>query len=190
MNNRELVREVKEYLGSEFRTGHPQKEYKRGEDYIEFYIKSEFYLIANAQHDVPKEIEQVKGKVLDFGGGSGHVSIKLAENNCFVDYIDINKRQQGFVKWIAKKYKLNINVIEEPKKEYDWIILRDVIEHLIDYPTTLKKLFKHLKKDGKIYAKPEWCSNVLHFKDENNFPVFMRDQGFEETEKLIWRRMK
>jgi 2-polyprenyl-3-methyl-5-hydroxy-6-metoxy-1,4-benzoquinol methylase len=75
---------------------------------------------------------------LDFGCGVGAMSIWIAKNlDAVVDGQDINERHIEIVFAVLKKYLTkNVslsqkNIIETPiDKEYDVIILNDVIDHI------------------------------------------------------------
>jgi len=109
--------------------------------------------------------------VLDIGCSSGIVGkILKSLKNCIVDGIEYDK----ITFEIAKKsgtyrrvYNFSItnpettefkNFIKENKK-YDYIVLGDVLEHLIDPWNTLCLLTKFLKKSGKIIIS---LPNIAH----------------------------
>lgn len=136
------------------------------------------------------------GDVLDYGGGIGDLSVKLAEKGLSVTYAEINGKNMEFAKWLFKKRgKDNITVLDVEKdqeriwaKEYDTIVCIDVIEH-IPYPEdVLKKMARHLKNNGRLIITALECSGPkddapMHLKIEfdaekllNSFGVFKSDR--------------
>lgn len=180
---------------------HPSEEWglfkpKNEFEVIEFYKKSESYLVANAYHRIPKiQLACFSGRCLDFGGGAGNVSVFLAQRGVEVDYIDINKIQQNFIKKLAEKYLLNINVVEEPSGLYDGLVMRDVVEHLVDYRKELAFLFKFLKPGAFIFSKPEFDEKQqkgqmnIHFNDHYGYEGFMRKYAEPVVgHKNLWQK--
>jgi len=161
-----------------------------------FYKFTTSYLKANVKHEVPKEIEVFDGRVLDFGAGAGNVSVFLAESGVDVEYLDINYPQMDFLRWLKKKHHLpKLNIVFYPSGKYDYMVLRDIVEHLEDYPVELISLFKHLRKNGSIFIKPEFASGqrsdgkqYVHFTDKYDFNWFMRDQGFVKQSEHVWKK--
>jgi len=200
----DIKTEVREYLGSMYEAfnkyGHSSGEFavfnpQNPRELELFYKTSRHYIIDNARHEVPHEIKGWKGRVLDFGGGAGNVAVALLENGCEVDYIDINFLQQDFMRWLKKKHKLdNLHIVEEPTGEYQYMVMRDVVEHLHDYRVVLSKLFKFLKTGGKLFVKPEFSSNssgdgmAIHFHDKANFGKFLNDENFYRMGIHIYKK--
>lgn len=174
----------------------------RTERELEFYYKyTTSLLIEDAHHPVPDEVKNFQGRVLEFGGGAGNVAFYLAQKGCEVDYLDINYFQKDFVRDTRDKYAITtLNIVEQPSGMYDYIILRDVIEHLPNYPETMIFLLSFLRRQGKVWIKPEFATQALpdgqmsfHFKDiegEGGFVSFMTKFGFERTGENLWEMKK
>lgn len=111
----------------------------------------------------------LKGKtVMDFGCGVGGMTTWMARNlGAIVDGYDIDEKHVEIAQALLRKYPSeNVtisrrNVIEDPvAKEYDAIILNDVIEHL--KPEWIHGILdvlvnKNLKRGGIIYfSYPPW----------------------------------
>lgn len=120
-----------------------------------------------------KEILQtnfnLKGKeVLDFGCGMGNTSLWIArEMRARVDGFDLDANHITVAKELNRKYRVpNVhfelrNIIEAPvDKQYDFIMLNDVIEHIKEewIPTILDTLInRNLKKGGVLFfSYPPW----------------------------------
>lgn len=149
---------------------------KTPEEILWYYRSSRAYLFTNAIHEIPKEIYnhiEKNNTILDFGGGAGTVSISLAQKSCNVTYYDIGILQSEFVKFVAKKEKLNISVCDDISllndSSHDFVIALDVIEHLIDYRKTINEISRILKPNGNliIYA-PFGKTEPSHFEDNYN----------------------
>ena len=90
-----------------------------------------------------------KIKILDYGAGSG-VNIEMLSKFGKVDIFEPHKDTAKYLKkkFINKKFKVLKKVSN--KKNYDLIILADVLEHIKNYKKKIKELSLKLKKNGKI----------------------------------------
>jgi len=112
-------------------------------------------------------------KVLEIGCGYGDTLIEIkkqgiADEVTGIDLISFKKsNQEKLDHFIAGDIeKLELNFISE---EFDLIILGDVLEHLVDPWSVLKKIKQYLKQDGYIIASlpniryyPALLSIVVH----------------------------
>jgi len=96
-------------------------------------------------------------KVLDLGCWAGRLGEKLIkEKNCEVYGVDINKKAIELAKKrLSKAFLIDLNKEKElPKlfnnEKFDYIVLVEVLEHLINPEKLLIKVKKLLKNDGKI----------------------------------------
>lgn len=89
-----------------------------------------------------------QGKVLDFGSGTGTLARYLINKGYDVECFDVDK---GALEWIKTVQKIPIQRRYYNKK-YDIIIMEQVIEHLKDPVSELKKIKKSLNEDGVILA--------------------------------------
>lgn len=85
-------------------------------------------------------------KILEIGSSSGYMTKFFLENNCEVDVIEVDSNA---ISKVSKKVKKAINksiedqsVVKFLSKDYNFIIMADVIEHLV-YP---EKALLNLKK--------------------------------------------
>lgn len=127
--------------------------------------KSHLYL----DKQILKKNFDLKGKdVLDFGCGMGNTSLWLAkEMGAKIDGFDLDPNHILVAKELNRKFNIpgvNFelrNIIETPiTKQYDFIILNDVIEHIKEawIPGILDILInRNLKKGGVIFfSYPPW----------------------------------
>ena len=99
-------------------------------------------------------------RILDFGCGIGITAFTLAEKGHDVTAMDI--RGTGtleFLKWRAAKHNVPIKIVESeggPPENldgfYDIIIAMDSIEHIAEWRETVKRLSRHLKRDGFLFS--------------------------------------
>jgi len=106
--------------------------------------------------------------VLDFGCGMGNTSLWLAkEMEARVDGVDLDPNHIRVARELNRKYNIEgvnfelRNIIDRPiDKQYDFIMLNDVIEHIKEewIPRILDTLInRNLKKGGVIFfSYPPW----------------------------------
>ena len=94
--------------------------------------------------------------VLDLGCGGGLTSESLARLGADVTGIDFIKKNIEVAKKHAFISKLKINYLNKDlekiklTQKYDLILLLEVIEHLEDWPSLIKKISQSLKPKGKL----------------------------------------
>lgn len=95
-------------------------------------------------------------KVLDVGCASGYLAKELKKKNCTVVGIEIDKEMAA----MARNYcdKVIVTDVEEavelpiPDKEFDFIILSDVLEHLRRPDLVITKLKRYVAPNGLVIA--------------------------------------
>ena len=109
------------------------------------------YILSNINE---KKIKKMN--ILDIGCGGGLICEPLSKLGAKVTGIDFIKNNISIAKLHSKKNGLNINYyckdIENHNLHgmYDLIIIFEVLEHLNDWESFLKKIKKNLNKNGKI----------------------------------------
>ncbi len=117
-------------------------EYKK----VENKFKMRFRKLVNTIYKFKK-----KGEVLDVGGGFGLFSSILQKKGKFnIDVIDPEFQPRYFKKPINYQKVSLENFLKANSKEYDMIILMDVVEHFRDPMENLKKIKTKLKKNGML----------------------------------------
>lgn len=95
-------------------------------------------------------------KILDYGGGSGYLSILLHQLGFEVTFAEINTISIEWMKYLVKELAIGVNIIDLYEKDiednYDIIILKDVLEHL---PNTQEILGKLKPKTKTLFIIPE-----------------------------------
>ncbi len=122
-----------------------------GEEYFgKYYKKKNFigYQNRKIQYNLDKKyllknyIDSRHKKILDFGCGNGE----------FLKKFKSQKFGYEFNKSIEKKGSINyLGYKNISNKKFDLIIMRGVIEHIPDFASVLKKLFRCLKQGGIFY---------------------------------------
>lgn len=148
--------------------------------------------------------------ILEIGSSTGYMTSFFLKNNCVVDVVETNK--DALVK-MPKSVRRVLNYsIEDEKiknllaKDYEFIIMADVLEHLVNPQKALRILHQNAsKKCGLIVSLPNIASWVmrkqlffkggfeyqmsglldkthLHFFTVNSLPKFLSENGWEIKE--------
>jgi len=113
-----------------------------------FYERYAFEAMNYLEH-LPKKV-----KVFDFGGGIGSMDIRIAEMGHDVTSYDIGEKTQGLARFRAKKRGLDIKFVNEiPREKFDVVICYDVLEHVFDIESCIKKISDLLVPGGHAFIK-------------------------------------
>ena len=106
------------------------------------------------QQEIFKEFK-IEGQVIEFGASDEKQKNFCYNNtkNCEITYSNINSSNKEF---------LNIDLLKEHSldKEYDFVVIFNVLEHLLKPNLALKNLSKILKKNGKIIGSTPFIFRV------------------------------
>lgn len=94
-----------------------------------------------------------KGKILDIGCGSGSYIYTLKKYGWDVYGLDISSKSVNFARSQLKLPNVFAGTIESkrfPDEFFNVILLKHVIEHLPDPRSSLKEIYRILKKDGLL----------------------------------------
>lgn len=169
------------------------------------------YGFSNSQLKILELIGSGK-KVLEIGSSTGYMTKALKEQSCIIDVIEIDLKAAGKVKKFARKV-INDSV-ENPgtlallSKDYDFIIMADVLEHLVNPEFALNNLVKVASQFTQlIISVPNIASwpmrkqlffkgdfnyeesglldkTHLHFYTVNSLPKFLESNGWRITEMI------
>jgi 2-polyprenyl-3-methyl-5-hydroxy-6-metoxy-1,4-benzoquinol methylase len=128
--------------------------------------------------------------ILDVGCGSGALgAFLIANQNCKVHGFEINSN----IIDIAKNNLTSVvegNIETDPIpfefKSFDYIVLGDVLEHLINPIPTLEKLKKYLSKDGILLVT---TPNVKHWSVTYNL-IFKDDWQYKDWGILDYTHLR
>lgn len=128
----------------------------------ELYEEKDEGYFKGVRMDIINLIPEGKNRVLEVGCGFGLTLLKLKELNKAKEIVGVdivNLEVNHLDNYIVG----NIEEITLPYPEeyFDVVICADVLEHLVDPWTTIKKLKKHLKKDGLFIAS---IPNIRNYK--------------------------
>jgi SAM-dependent methyltransferase len=90
-------------------------------------------------------------RILDFGAGTGGVSLELAKRGAFVTAVELNPEKRELM--TRQGAPANLHVLESLPDEgdFDAVVLLDVIEHLPDWREWLRCFHQRLAPGGVIY---------------------------------------
>ena len=159
-----------------------------------FYLSSKGYLFSNAGHFTDGGIVRAslpyvgKGPVLEFGGGTGQVSVMLAAAGIPSMFVELNALQVSFVRFRVHRHGLPVRVLDAweplPVGEFSAVMAFDVLEHLPDAARTLEeRLLPSLRPTGVLIENSPFgagIGNPMHHEDFG-FESFMARRGFAPT---------
>ena len=107
---------------------------------------------------VEKQIDFLSDKeILDFGGGTGLLTLPLAKQAEFVTLVDISEKMLEQARLKAEQQDIkNIQFLEQDlletplEQKFDLIVVCRVLHHMSDLDAALSLFHQHLKEDGKL----------------------------------------
>ena len=107
---------------------------------------------------VKKQIDLLSDKeILDFGGGTGLLTLPLAKQAKSVTLVDISEKMLEQARLKAERQDIkNIHFLEQDllekplEKEFDLIVVCRVLHHMPDLDATLLLFYQHLREDGQL----------------------------------------
>ena len=107
---------------------------------------------------VEKQINVLLDKeILDFGGGTGLLTLPLAKQAKSVTLVDISEKMLEQARLKAERQEINnIQFLEQDllektlEKEFDLIVVCRVLHHMPDLDVALSLFHQHLKEDGQL----------------------------------------
>ena len=159
-----------------------------------YYLSSRMYLFANAHHfhEAPATVDEVAawlppgGRILDFGGGTGNLSLALAARGFRVEYHELSALQKDFTRFRTQRHGLqeNLEILDSwtplPSGHYDAICAFDVFEHLPELAQTVERLVAALAEGGILIDTPSFSvglANPMHHEDPGLASI-LSEHGF------------
>lgn len=130
--------------------------------------------------------------ILDFGSGTGNLTLKFLNKGCFVTACDISQKELDILmKKVINNKNLKVSLLRDKKlpfedNSFDIVATYSVLHHIPDYLFTIKEFIRVLKPGGYIYIDHEanehkWKPNTF-LKEYNNLT---RQTPFEHFIKLL-----
>ena len=129
----------------------PEKALKK---YLDNY--KDIYNVTNINKIIDVIPKAKKLKILDFGGGIGFLSAELYKLGHDVTLCDQSEEALSTASYFFKNEEYKIKILKAEKgyinddNKYDIIVLKDLIEHVIEDKEMFSDLFDLLNKEGKI----------------------------------------
>jgi SAM-dependent methyltransferase len=216
------VAELKEYLGNDFVPYYDSSFALAGEWYrispkteLEikaFYKETSNYIYnlviwyeSNDREDFATELTNLATNYnlksfIDFGCGVGNDGLKLIENGYEVYFIDFECPSISFLRWRAKKRKLDVEIINIEKSlnlpDADAVFAIDVLEHIVNPLEVIEKisnktrLFAHRSEfNYKAGGRHPFHLNF----DEKKLDSLLTQKGFVKMPSnylAVWYRDK
>jgi 2-polyprenyl-3-methyl-5-hydroxy-6-metoxy-1,4-benzoquinol methylase len=146
-------------------------------------------------------INKHKGDItnyLEVGGGHGlYISeaVELTSNETLFDLVDISPSSLEIARQMINNHKVNYNLTDVfeyfPDKKYDFITMGEVLEHVEDPVSLLKKLHSLTTNSGKVFiTTPTNAPAIDHiylFKNADDIREVIVKAGFKiEEEHCIY----
>jgi len=201
----EVLAELSDYTGEseeavsrKGKTG-PQVEAKFGifrdqsvlsRDAVEdFYKGCRYYIyelpIWNAERNRPEYLYRAMRRwlekagcrrLLDFGGGTGDLCLKLAEKGYCVSYCDIGVEVARLARWRFERRDLDIPMYSDiqdlPGNGFDAVISLDCFEHIKELPETVRRLAGLIRPGGLLITADAFGRDYVHLKENEKYQDF------------------
>ena len=125
---------------------------------LDKYLKNyeDVYNLINIEKIINVIPKGKKLKILDFGGGIGFLSSELYKLGHDLTLCDQSEEALNTASYFFNQKKFDIKILWaengyiNDKNKYDIIVLKDLIEHVIEDKKMFSDLFKLLNKGGKL----------------------------------------
>ena len=108
---------------------------------------------------VEKQLDLLSDKeILDFGGGTGLLTLPLARQAKFVTLVDISEKMLEQARLKAEQQDIkNIQFLEQDllvnplEQQFDLIVVSRVLHHMPDLDAALSLFHQHLRENGQLF---------------------------------------
>jgi len=115
-----------------------------------FFDKLKFFLAERSFLKLSKKLNRNFNKILDFGTGNGKYAVagKTVFKNSEIDAVDFSLEKPDLLKTNNEINYYHIDDFFKQNKKYDLILLRHVLEHVVNPLHFLEKMQNYLENDG------------------------------------------
>lgn len=181
------------------------------EEIIKYYQANPFYIfslpywhMSRAQRKFRREIIKFsRGRVLDYGGGVGDLSLALAQTGLSVTYVDVAGKTFEFAKWfLSRRGFRDITMLDSTKDEekiwdrkYETIVCIDVIEHVIYPEALITRMTSSLSEKGNLIitgldSKGTNEDHPMHLWCNYNPTELLNSLGLYQSKERGWLWVK
>ena len=143
---------------------------------------------------VEKQIDLLSDKeILDFGGGTGLLTLPLAKQVKSVTLVDISEKMLEQARLKAEQQDIkNIQFLEQDllknpmEQEFDLIVVSRVLHHMPDLDEALSLFHQHLKEDGQLLLADFTKTEANHHRfDLAELEKQLIEHGFSSVHSQI-----
>ncbi len=125
-------------------------------------------MLSAKRKSIQKNTGRNKGRLLDFGSGTGYFIRHMADHGWEAQGIEIDQGAREYAKrWTGLPVDVPEKLASFLENQFDVITLWHVFEHLHDFKEMLARFHRILKADGKlILALPNYTSfDAQHYRE-------------------------
>lgn len=151
-----------------------------------FYLSSKGYFWGNLAHvdfdcyiKLITELLPKSGRILEYGGGVGHISFALARAGYQAEHLELSTIQKDFIRFRAARNKVPVTVLNAweglPKNHYDAVLALDVFEHIPDAKRLITdQIGPAIKQGGYLVDVTEYGptpKDPMHMTKDHEAPM-------------------
>jgi ubiquinone/menaquinone biosynthesis C-methylase UbiE len=127
--------------------------------------------------------------VLDFGAGTGNLSLKFLNFQCRVTACDVSEKSLNVLKKKSKNHKnlitqkINGDKLPFPDNSFDIISTYSVLHHIPDYLSAVKEMIRVCKPGGLVYIDHE--ANKNHWNPSQELSEWYKISNQTHFEHLL-----
>lgn len=103
-------------------------------------------------------------KILEIGSGRGWFSLEMAKRGFDITALDLSQKNLDLIQEKSNRVKTIYGSADDlpfTKERFDWIVMNEVLEHLVDPQQVLAHISKFLTPQGKIFISVPYQENII-----------------------------